>query len=72
MHGDQEPTQDEIAEYQRLDAWRTRWQRLACKAEPGRLQSRQEWIERRATICNRQIRLLMRSFDTRIGNHNSV
>lgn len=68
MQGSQEPTESEVAEYQRLDAWRSRWQHLARKAEPGRLQSRQERIERRASISSHQILQLMRSFDKRIGN----
>lgn len=68
MQGCQEPTESEVAEYQRLDAWRSRWQHLARKAEPGRLQSRQERIERRASISSHQILQLMRSFDKRIGN----
>lgn len=65
------PTGAEAAEYRRLDAWRTRWQLLSRKFEPGRLQSRQERIERRAQTCNHQIRLLMRSFDIRTGNTNN-
>lgn len=61
-------TPDEQAEYERLFAWRERWQRLARNDESGRLQSRQERIERRAAQCNSQIRALMRRYDARVGN----
>ena len=60
--------QEELAEYERLYAWRARWAALASKREPGRLQSRQERIERRASNCNRQIKALMRLYDARVGN----
>lgn len=59
---------DEQAEYERLFAWRERWWRLASKREPGRLQSRQERIERRADRCNQQILELMRRYDARVKN----
>ena len=52
--------QEELAEYERLFAWRARWAALASKREMGRLQSRQERIERRAVRCNAQIKALMR------------
>lgn len=61
-------TQEELAEYERLHAWRERWAALASKLEPGRLQSRQERIERRALHCNGQIKALMRRYDARVGN----
>lgn len=59
---------DVQAEYERLFAWRERWERLARKTYPDRLQSRQERIERRAVQCNGQIRALMRRYDARVGN----
>lgn len=61
-------TPDEQAEYERLFAWRERWQRLALKDKTGRLQSRQERIERRVIQCNSQIQALMRRYGTRVGN----
>lgn len=61
-------THDELAEYERLYAWRARWAALASMREPGRLQSRQERIERRAVRCNAQIKALMRHYDARVGN----
>ncbi len=61
-------TQEELAEYERLFAWRARWAALAAMREPDRLQSRQERIERRALRCNGQIRALMRCYDARVGN----
>jgi len=48
------------AEYDRLYKWRERWTTLANKREPGRLQSRQEAIERRASIANNKIGALLR------------
>jgi hypothetical protein len=70
MHSGSEPlaTHEEQAEYDRLYAWRARWGALASEREPGRLQSRQERIERRALACNAQIKALMRRFDVRVGN----
>lgn len=61
-------TQEELAEYERLYAWRARWGALSSKREPGRLQSRQERIERRAVHCNGQISALMRRYDARVSN----
>ncbi|ART61474.1 hypothetical protein CBP36_21135 (plasmid) [Acidovorax carolinensis] len=61
-------THDVLAEYERLYAWRARWAALASMREPGRLQSRQERIERRAVRCNAQIKALMRHYDARVGN----
>lgn len=61
-------TAQELAEYERLDRWRTAWQWLSSKREPGRLQYRQERIEARAVRCNNAIRGLMRAFDRRNGN----
>ena len=58
----------ELAEYERLFAWRAAWSALANKFEPNRLQSRQERIERKAVICNSKIRALMHAFDVRVGN----
>lgn len=68
MPNDMEPTQAELAEYERLFAWRARWQCLARKPETGRLQSCQDRIERRADVCNRKIHALMRNYDKRVGN----
>lgn len=62
-----EATQAELAEYERLYAWRAAWTALSCKKEPGRLQSRQERIERRAVACNHKIRALMQSYDKRVA-----
>lgn len=59
---------DERAEYERLAAWRARWGALASKREMGRLQSRQERIERRALVCNLKIAKLMHAFDARVNN----
>lgn len=59
-------TPDEQAEYERLFAWRERWQLLAHKHEPGRLMSQQERIERRAMDASHKIHLLMRRYDKRI------
>lgn len=61
-------TQVELAEYERLFAWRDRWAALASKRELGRLQSRKERIEHRAVRCNGQIKALMRHCDARVGN----
>lgn len=52
-----------IAEYNRLYAWRSAWQALASSKEPGRLQTRQERIERRAKASNARIARLMRDYD---------
>jgi hypothetical protein len=61
-------TEQELAEYERLYAWRSRWAALAKKAEPGRLCSRQERIERRALVCNLKIARAMHAFDVRVNN----
>lgn len=66
------PTQFELAEYARLDAWRSAWERLALKSEPGRLQSRQERIERRVMICTQKLRELMHAFDRRIMGRSTT
>lgn len=58
----------ELAEYERWYAWRARWAALAKKAEPGRLCSKQERIERRALVCNLKIAKLMHDFDVRVNN----
>lgn len=50
-------------EYERLYAWREWWMRLSNKHEPGRLQSRQDAIERRADIVNRRIGALIPQFN---------
>lgn len=56
-------TIDEIkARYEIDDKWREAWTKLACKYETGRLQSRQEKIERRARIANNRIAALMHQF----------
>lgn len=60
-------TEQELRDYNRLHSWRAAWGRLANKHEPGRLQSRQDRIEHRATLCNIKIRRLMRTFDSRVG-----
>lgn len=59
---------EEYAEYERLAAWRARWVALASKREPGRLQSHQERIERRALVCNLKIAKVMHAFDVRVNN----
>lgn len=55
------------AEYDRLFGWRARWTRLAHTAHKserhGRLQTRQEAIERRAVIANNKITALFRKWD---------
>lgn len=61
-------TEEELAEYQRLYAWRARWTALAKKVNPGRSCNRQEQIERRALICNLKIAKLMHDFDIRVNN----
>lgn len=61
-------TKAERAEYDRLYAWRARWNALANSRERGRSCKRQERIERRAAICNLKIGVLMRSFDLRVEN----
>lgn len=70
MHSGSAPvaTHEEQAEYERLYAWRARWGALASRREPGRLQSCQERIERRALACNAQIKALMRRYDARVCN----
>lgn len=50
-------------EYDRLFKWRERWTRLANKHTPGRLQTQQEFIERRAWVANNKIHALMLAFD---------
>jgi hypothetical protein len=61
-------TKDEYEqEYDRLFKWRERWTRLAHKHEAGRLQTRQEAIERRALIADNRIRALMRAYDKEYG-----
>lgn len=65
---DRAATPEERAEYERLSAWRARWTALASKREPGRLQSRQERIERRALVCNLRIANVMHAFDIRVNN----
>lgn len=59
---------EERSEYERLATWRARWVALASKREPGRLQSRQERIERRALVCNLKIAKVMHAFDIRVNN----
>jgi hypothetical protein len=61
-------TENELAEYERLYAWRARWAALAKKAEPDRLCGRQERIERRALMCNLKIAKAMHAFDVRVNN----
>lgn len=57
-------TVEEIRKRGELDqAWRSAWGKLACTLEPGRLQSRQERIEHRATLANNRVRRLMAEFD---------
>ena len=45
------------------DFWRTGWNRFANKPERNRLQTKQEYIERRANMANRRIGKLMRDYD---------
>ena len=58
------------AEYERLCGWRKRWTDLADDRERaskrGRLQSQQEYIEKRAVRANRAIAVLMREWESRI------
>lgn len=51
------------SEYERLFRWRARWTNLSNKQEPGRLQSRQDAIERRAAIANNRIGALIHRYD---------
>ena len=59
------------AEYDRLFGWRARWMRLSStlhKGERGgRLQTRQEAIERRAGIANYRIGALLLAWKTQVG-----
>ena len=55
-------------EYERLFKWRELWTRLANTFRKGpRLQSRQEAIERRASLANNLIGRLMREYDLQKG-----
>lgn len=55
--------EDALAEHVRLSRWRTRWQRLSARVEFGLNQARQERIDRRAALCNRQTHAGMRRAD---------
>lgn len=55
--------EDALAEYVRLSRWRATWQRLSARVEVGRSLAREERIDRRAALCNRQIRAVMRRAD---------
>jgi len=68
MGTDKTATPEELAEYERLVAWRARWSALSSKREPGRLQSRQERIDRRSLVCNLKIAKAMHAFDVRVNN----
>lgn len=63
-----QPTPKELVEklqsrYEIDSKWREAWCALANKFERNRLQSRQEAIERKATLANNRIRVLMLRFD---------
>jgi hypothetical protein len=62
-----EATSDEHAAYDLLCFWRSSWLKLAYRYEHNRLQSKQERIERRATIANNKIGKLMLDFDASVG-----
>lgn len=49
--------------YNRLAGWRERWNKLANKREPGRLQNRQERTEERAAAANNRIGKLIQAYD---------
>lgn len=59
------------AEYDRLFSWRARWTRLSGtrhrRERGGRLQTRQEAIERRAAIANNRIGVLLRTWKAQAG-----
>ena len=65
-------TKAERAEYERLYAWRARWNALANFRSLRRTCKRQERIERRAAICNLKIGMLMRTFDLRVKNTSNT
>lgn len=50
-------------EYERLLRWREVWCRFSSKMERGRLEVRQEAIERKARIANQNIGRLVNQFD---------
>lgn len=50
-------------EYEQGFRWRSAWQDLSCKKEPGRLQTRQERIEHRAILANARVGRAMREMD---------
>ncbi|MYM92486.1 hypothetical protein [Duganella vulcania] len=52
-----------LNEYERGHRWRAAWQALASKIEPGRLQARQERIERRASLANVRVGRALRASD---------
>jgi hypothetical protein len=57
--------EDYLREYDRLFAWRALWTRFANTFRSGsRLQTRQEAIERRASIANGRVARLMQAYDT--------
>lgn len=58
-------------DYEKAFRWRDAWTRLAARKDRGRLQSRQEAIERRAKLANGRIANLMHRFDseTRCANN---
>lgn len=63
MEGLSVTLQEYQTEYERLFQWRERWIGLSSKREPGRLQTRQEAIERRASIANNRIGALIQKYD---------
>lgn len=55
---------DELKARYEIDCkWRAAWVAMANKFEKGRLQSRQEAIERKAALANSRIFVLMKRFD---------
>jgi hypothetical protein len=54
-------TKDQLKARYEIDwKWRDAWTKLACRHEPGRLQVRQEKIERKAAAANRRIGRLIK------------
>ena len=68
--GKQMSSIDEIRERGEIDfKWRQAWTKLSCLPEPGRLQVKQEKIERKALHANYRIANLMRQFDELVKNN---
>jgi hypothetical protein len=51
------------AQYEVDDWWRSAWTALANKREPGRLETKQEYILERASDANYRIKKLMDAYD---------